>query len=55
VAHTTATEFGEFDLDFNLEPIVSLEIRITKTQYITVPLSALGADPSKPGMVFIMA
>jgi DNA-binding NtrC family response regulator len=55
VAHTTATEFGEFDLDFNLEPIVSLEIRITKNQYITVPLSALEADPSKPGMVFIMA
>jgi DNA-binding NtrC family response regulator len=41
VAQATAEEFGEFRLDFNFESNVSLEIRIAKTNCITVPLPVL--------------
>ncbi|MCU1318203.1 MAG: hypothetical protein JWN63_3525 [Candidatus Acidoferrum typicum] len=41
VAQATAEEFGEFHLDFNFESNVSLEIRITETNSITVPLPVL--------------
>jgi DNA-binding NtrC family response regulator len=41
VTRATAEEFGEFHLDFNFESNVSLEIRITETNCITVPLPVL--------------
>jgi len=41
VAHATAGEFGEFHLDFNFEPSVSLEIGIAETQGITISLPPL--------------
>src|ERR1700674_1344368 len=41
VAQATADEFGEFELDFNFESNLSLEIRIAETHYITVPLPVL--------------
>jgi DNA-binding NtrC family response regulator len=42
VAQATAGEFGEFQLNFNLESNISLEIRIGETQEITIPLPAMG-------------
>lgn len=42
VTHATAGEFGEFHLDFNFESTVSLEIGITETQSMTIPLPPLG-------------
>jgi hypothetical protein len=41
VAQATAEEFGEFHMDFNFESNVSLEIRITETNCLTVPLPVL--------------
>ena len=40
-AQATTEEFGEFQLDFNFEANVSLEIRIAETNCITVPLPVL--------------
>src|ERR1700674_2576486 len=41
MTQVNAGEFGEFHLDFNFESNVSLEIRITETNCITVPLPVL--------------
>jgi DNA-binding NtrC family response regulator len=41
VAQAAAEDFGEFHMDFNFESNVKLEIRITETNCITVPLPVL--------------
>jgi len=45
LAHATAGEFGEFHVDFNFEPSVSLEVGIAETQGITIPLPPLRRAP----------
>jgi hypothetical protein len=42
VTQATTGEFGEFQLNFNFESNVGLEIRIGETQEITIPLPVRG-------------
>lgn len=41
VTNTTTNEFGEFHLDFNFEPSVSLDMRIGPTYLLKVSLPGL--------------